>query len=404
MKTETVVLQRIENDQVDLYNLKDFEPQIVNREYLDKIGVKVEALPESLKELEEGAADFIKKYYEKRLIPKPQLRFEQIPLDVPLPIHDYTGSCPTSTYEINPVLGCNVGCLYCLVTDGIHPDFLTAYENYSIYLRSKLEENFKTPQFYYFSPKTEAFQEPTLQTGIAHDILREFIRHYEKHPDSKAKIFIASKAGTKQLLYEHRGESILDLMTTLSGKIQFNTSVSIMPPELRRILEPTSASIEDRLRAVTLCNERGILSESALVQPIIGPFLTTENLHSFFSLLSKAQIVNFKPEFLTACMKNLAMIGQFLGYFDKKMEKELYELYLQPENVDHRKQRGRTAPIRKYSYDTILKMRDIASQYGITSSICYWVRKELRLSENEIPIVNQNGYKCLGYQTKLLDN
>ena len=50
-----------------------------------------------------------------------------------------------------------------------------------------------------------------MQTGIAHRVLKEFIAHYEKHPDSKARLFIASKAGYRQLMYEYEGETILDL-------------------------------------------------------------------------------------------------------------------------------------------------------------------------------------------------
>ncbi|MBQ9696142.1 MAG: sulfide/dihydroorotate dehydrogenase-like FAD/NAD-binding protein, partial [Oscillospiraceae bacterium] len=65
------------------------------------------------------------------------------------------------------------------------------------------------------SPKTEAVQEPTGQTGIAHRILKEFIEHFKKHPDSNARLFIASKSGPKHLQYEYEGESILDLVGPL---------------------------------------------------------------------------------------------------------------------------------------------------------------------------------------------
>ena len=84
--------------------------------------------------------------------------------------------------------------------------------------------------------KTEAFQEATLLTGIAHRILHEFISHFAQHPSSKARLFIASKAGAKHLEYTFNGESVLDLFAQLKGKMQFNTSVSIMPDAFRDIL------------------------------------------------------------------------------------------------------------------------------------------------------------------------
>ena len=46
-------------------------------------------------------------------------------------------------------------------------------------------------------------------------------------------------------------------------------------------------------------------------------------------------------------------------------------------------------------------MKAAAERYGIATSICYWVREQLGVGEDEIPIVNSNGYKCLGYQTRL---
>ena len=159
-----------------------------------------------------------------------------------------------------------MGCQYCLVTDGVHEQKLVAYENYHEYVRYLLKEMNGTPtrevtqddltqrahllkeladaiesapekkkeieakivelsrgknwnHYYYFSPKTEAFQEPTLQTGIAHRILREFIAHFKEYPDSNARLFIASKAGAKHLLIkDEQGETILDLLEQLKDR------------------------------------------------------------------------------------------------------------------------------------------------------------------------------------------
>ena len=38
---------------------------------------------------------------------------------------------------------------------------------------------------------------------------------------------------------------------------------------------------------------------------------------------------------------------------------------------------------------------------GMSISICYWVRMQLGLSEETIPLVNRNGFQCLGYQRNL---
>lgn len=433
----------------NVYTLPGFEPQIVNREYLSALGVTVDPSDATLAGLERGSRVFMERMKNHTVIPVSHLVIDEIDPDaVVTEIHNYTGRCPTLTFELNPVQGCNVGCQYCLVTDGVHEQTLTAHGNYHLYVRKLLKEMNGTPtaeitledikkrdallrdlataieseperkaeieaaiteisrgknwhHYYYYSPKTEGLQEPTLQTGIAHRVLREFIRHFEEYPDSNARLFIASKAGVRHLLAEDEGETIIDLFKQLKGKMQYNTSVSIMPTAFRDILEPYAAPIEERLAAVRLCQENGILANSALVQPILTPYLTPEHIKEFFDMLHDAGIVNYKPEFLTACMENLAMIGQFLGYFDKDLERTLYSDYIMPSNADHRKQRGRTAPDRELCIENIKKMMDYTSTIGMSTSICYWVRKQLNISPTLIPIINENGFQCLGYQSRL---
>ena len=390
-----------------VYKMEEFHPAVVDQAYLKELGVTVDPSPETLEGLRRGSEVFEQRLKAHKLIPEQRYFLDTIdPLQEKPEIHNYTGRCPTLTYEINPVKGCSVGCLYCLVSDGVHEQPLMAHENYHLYVRELLEKHNgagskNLEHYYYFSPKTEAFQEATLLTGIAHRILREFIDHFRRNPESKARLFIASKAGARHLQCEDEGESILDLFRKLGNKMQFNTSVSIMPDALRDLLEPCAAPIGERLAAVKLCREAGIPANSALVQPIFPPCLTDSEVKRFFNALSEAGIINYKPEFLTASMENLAMLGQYLGHFDKKLERQLYEDYLLPSNADHRKQRGRTAPDRKRSLEDIQRLMAYTDTLGMSISICYWVRMQLGLSEETIPLVNRNGFQCLGYQRNL---
>ncbi|MBQ0044792.1 MAG: hypothetical protein KBT05_07205 [Bacteroidales bacterium] len=443
------ILDNLYDKSCDIYSMKGFEPVIVDRKYLKGLGVETEASDQTIEALEKGSVIFSERIKARTLVPRPHVTIENCDPDkIETEIHNYTGRCPTLTFEVNPVRGCYVGCQYCLVTDGVHEQELIAYDNYHLYVRKLLEEmngDVTVPvtkedliernrllkelanaieeaphkkkeieqqivelskgknwnHYYYFSPKTEALQEPTLQTGIAHRILHEFIEHFKKHPNSNARLFIASKAGAKHLLTEYEGETILDLFTQLKDKMQFNTSVSIMPTEFRDILEPNAAPIDERLKAVKLCQEHGIMANSALVQPIFMPYLTDEHIEEFFTKLHDAGIVNYKPEFLTACMENLAMLGQCLGYFDKNLEKALYQDYIMPSNADHRKQRGRTAPDRALCVSELDHIMKITKKLGMTTSICFWVRKQLEISPAMIPVINENGFQCLGYQSRL---
>ena len=444
-----ITFRNLYEHETTIYSLPGFTPAVVDRAYLDALGVEMEIAEDTLAGLRKGSETFLRRLRERTLIPVPRLVVDDVdPDSIDTEIHNYTGRCPTLTFELNPVLGCNVGCQYCLVTDGVHEQALTAHGNYHLYVRRLLREMNGTPEkepspedlrarndllqelasaietaperkkdierritqlskgknwnhYYYFSPKTEALQEPTLCTGIAHRVLKEFIRHFEEYPDSNARLFIASKAGAKHLLYEYEGETILDLFRQLRGRMQYNVSVSIMPPAFRDILEPCAAPIGERLEAVRLCRENGIQADSALVQPIFTPYLTDEHIQEFFDMLRGAGIINYKPEFLTACMENIAMLGQILGAFDKNLERRLYLDYLMPSNADHRKQRGRTAPDRGLSIENIRRMMDYTEKIGMTVSICYWVRKQLKIDARMIPLINRNGFQCLGYQSRL---
>lgn len=401
--TGRLTLEPISPPRPTVLDLEGLVPKVVDREYLAELGVTVRPSDGTVAALIRGSRAFSERLERGTLLPRPRIEARPAPADGDLGVHNYTGSCPTATYEVNPVVGCSVGCLYCLVSDGDHEEELVLLEGYPELLARVLERRLGERCFYYFSPKTEAFQDATLQTGVAHGVLRVFIEHFRTHPESGARLFVATKAGTRQLAYEHEGESVLDLLADLRGRMQLNTSVSIMPAELRELLEPGAPELDDRLDAVRLCQERGLLAGSALVQPIVLPALTDGAVDEMLRELRDAGIVNWKPELLTVSMENLAIIGQILGFLDKGMERELYEAYVAPGNADHKKQRDRTAPSRAASAAAIRKLVAAAEAYGISTSVCHWVRKELNLSEELIPIVNRNGYQCLGYQTRLLE-
>ncbi|MCR4824535.1 MAG: hypothetical protein K5849_04165 [Bacteroidales bacterium] len=407
---DPIAYSPVYSGKTDIYQLPDLAARPVDAARLRELGVSVSPSAETMAALEQGSRLFARRLQERTLLPRPRYQLQEIdPAAVRTEIHNYTGHCPTLTFEINPVRGCGVGCQYCLVTDGVHEQPLVALDNYHLYVRRLLAEkngpgSENRPHYYYFSPKTEAFQEATLLTGIAHRILREFIAHFRACPDSRARLFIASKAGAEHLLIEDGGESVLDLFGQLRDRMQFNTSVSIMPDDFRTLLEPFAAPLSERMRAVRLCRERGIRADSALVQPILTPWLTEEHIHSFFDALHEVGIINYKPEFLTACMENLAMLGPLLGRFGSDLERQLYDAYLPPSNADHRKQRGRTAPDRALSRASLAKMRAYTDTLGMSISICYWVRLQLGITEQEIPLINRNGFQCLGYQSTLFQD
>ena len=401
--TPGLALRHLNDAPLLVQELQGFDPVVVDQAYLHALGVDLEPALETLAGLEQGSRALMRRLEAGILVPRSRVTLAEIDLDSELEVHNYTGACPTLTYEINPVQGCHVGCQYCLVTDGSHEQDLTVWSNYPALVARVLEEKHRERHFFYFSPKTEALQEPTLQTGVAHEILRSFLRHYAQRPGSKARLFFASKGGVRQLEVKHQGESILDLFEQLAPWMQFNTSVSIMPDPLRRVLEPYAPPLEERLAAVKACRSRGVLANSALVQPILTPWLTAARLDAFFADLAAVGIINFKPELLTVSPACLAILGQLAGHFDRALERDLYEAYIDPANVDHKKQRDRTAPSKDLSRASIGRLLEAGASHGLSASICYWVRHALGIDEATIPTINRHGFQCLGYQTRLFE-
>lgn len=378
-------------------------PALVDLAYLRALGVTITPTLESLAGLERGSHALARRLREGTLVPRSRVTLADIDPASALEIHDYTGSCPTRTYELAPMVGCHVGCLYCLVTDGAHEQALVVWRNYADLVARALEERYHEPHFYYLSPKTEALQPPTLDTGVLHAILRAFVRHYEKRPSSRARLFVASKGGVAELESRRDGESVLDLFARLGPRMQYNPSVSILPEEVRAVLEPHAPPVAERLRAARLCQSRGVAARSALVQPLLLPFLTDERVEAAFAAMAQAGMVNFKPELLTVSPECLATVGQLVGRYDRAAERALYEDVLAPGNRDHRKQRERLAPDRALSSAALDRLIRVGARHGLTASVCAWVRRQLGISEEQVPLVNSNGYQCLGYQTRLLE-
>jgi DNA repair photolyase len=324
-----------------------------------------------------------------------------------LEIHNYTNICPTNVYEVTPSSGsCSISCQYCLVTDGNQCKPITVYTNYAEILKSSLERNTDKNVFYYFSPKTDAFSEPLLVSGIAHDILRTFIDHNDRHPDTKIRLFICSKAGMKQVNVAHRGDTILSLAGKLAGRAQWNGSIGIMPQYLRNILEPHAGTIADRLEVMQHCQEMGLVSSSVLCQPLLLPYLTPECVEDYISDLADAGVVNIKPEFLTTDLANLSLIAQYINHYDPDRLAEFFRSYLMEENQTHLKQRSRLAPEKSICIEKLALIRDAAQRHGISISICNWVRRELTPKAKWVGAIAKdtgstaNGYACLGYYVR----
>ena len=388
------------------YDLKGFMPLKIDKNLLVELGLDYAISDNVASQLLRGSEWFSSLYTNRNLTPGNHYTKSLTDIDEELEIHNYTNICPTNVLEVSPSSGsCAIACQYCLVTDGNHVKPIVVYTNYAERLKKSLERNRNKPTFYYFSPKTEAFSEPHLFNGLAHDIIRTFVRHFDKYPDSAIRVFIATKVGVKHLQVAHNGDTLFQLMARIASKIQLNGSIGIMPQYLRDVLEPNAATVEERLEALVHCRELGMFAESVLCQPLILPYLTEKNIDGYCTQLANAGVNNIKPEFLTTEIRNLVVLAQYINHFNPDLIREFFQPYLAEDNQNHIKQRSRLAPDRTVCIEKLKMIKDIAERHGITISICNWVKRELGAVEGWVQTVDKasaaNGYRCLGYQSRL---
>ena len=388
------------------YEIENFYPLSIDRDMLYRVGVKYHISYQVEQKLVEGSVWYRKLFEAKALNPLEEYCESETDVSKELEVHNYTGICPTNVLEVSPSEGsCSVGCQYCLVTDGKHIRKIQVFRNYAERLANSLLKNREKKIFYYFSPKTEAFSEPHLYSGLAHDILRVFITHYNEYPDSQVRIFVATKAGVDHFEVKHQRESIFDLISKLSSKIQVNGSIGIMPSYLRGILEPNAANIDDRLQLLSRLRECGVWAESILCQPLFLPYLTEESIGDFMKKLSAAGIRNIKPEFFTAEIRNIVLVAQYINHFDRDKLGEFLYPYLKEGNQGNIKQNARLAPDKEICIDKLSMICRAANDNNITISICNWVKRELGNVADWIKHIDTesscNGYRCLGYQMRL---
>jgi len=388
------------------YDLEGFRPVEITEGLLKSQGVDYPISDQVKQDLKSGYEWFRALYDNHALMPVKHYREIHCDPEEELEVHNYTGICPTNVLEVSPSRGsCAVGCQYCLVTDGKQVKDIELYANYCEKLANSLERNKDRAIYYYFSPKTEAFSETHLWNGMAHDIMRTFVAHFRKYPDSRCRIFIASKGGPEHFGVTDKGETIFDIMGQIPDKIQVNGSVGIMPQYLRDILEPNAASIDERMQTLVECRRRGIFAESVLCQPLFLPYLTWETVDEQMGIFADAGVKNIKPEFFTAEIRNLVLVAQYINHYDPEKLGEFFYPYLKEDNLGHIKQRSRLAPDRSVCAEKLAMIKKAAMGHGITISLCNWVKREIGSVAEWVGDADREsaaaGYRCLGYQTRL---
>lgn len=179
-------------------------------------------------------------------------------------------------YSLNPYQGCEHGCTYCFArptheywgySAGV--DFervILVKENAPDLLRATFEKKSWVVKPIVMSGNTDCYQPCEKKFGITRKLLEVFLEY--KHPVGIL---------TKNTIMERD----LDLITELSALdlISVNMSITTLNEDLRRRLEPRTASIGKKLRLIEKLTAAGVR-----VNVLMAPIIPALNDHEIFAL------------------------------------------------------------------------------------------------------------------------
>lgn len=211
--------------------------------------------------------------YDELPDPEDELPTQYIPTHPKTILNKITSPDIGMGYGLNPYQGCEHGCVYCFArTTHTYWGYSAGldFEQKILYkasapdiLRRRLLKKSYEPLSIMLAGNTDAYQPAERKFGITRQIL-EVLRELD-HPVGLI---------TKNSLILRD----LDLLTEMNkkGLVRVSLSITTLDEDLRRFLEPRTASIAQRFRAVEVLSQAGI-PVNVMIAPII-PGLTDHEI------------------------------------------------------------------------------------------------------------------------------
>ncbi|MHC5110297.1 MAG: radical SAM family protein [Planctomycetota bacterium] len=199
--------------------------------------------------------------------------------------HANSPTCPSGMLEINPAFGCEFRCAYCGIY-ALEKEYygqVIVYDDYPAYLDRWLCDNPAAikKNFFYFSAKTDCFQDALLEGGVTLSILQVLRKH-------GARYFLVTKAGLPP-------QEIQEELVTARELNQVIVSATMPTEPMRKGIEPGAAPLADRLALASFCVENEIFATASCC-PIL-PISDFVYLKDVFAKLSAVGITHFYFDF-----------------------------------------------------------------------------------------------------------
>lgn len=212
-------------------------------------------------------------------------------------------------YSMNPYQGCEHGCIYCYARNthefwgysaGLDFEKKILYKaNAAELLDKKLSGKNWQAKPIMFSGNTDCYQPIEKKLEITRNMLLVLQKH--KHPVNMI---------TKNCLILRDLDILKDLAK--QNLVRVNISITSLSEETRRILEPRTASIKQRLKTVQILDENNIP-----VGVMMAPIIPAINNHEIFRLAKKVSELGANSIGFTVVRLNGAIGKIFIDWVQK---------------------------------------------------------------------------------------
>jgi DNA repair photolyase len=220
---------------------------------------------------------------------------------------------PGLSYSLNPYRGCQHNCVYCYAPNVLRisreywGDDLKVKKNIPMVLAHELKK--KKPGVVGISTVTDPYQPLEQKFKLTRFCLDQLLQYdFPVHIQTKSALVIRD----------------IDLLERFSDS-QVMVSIGTLHDNERRLLEPQTSSIQERITALQKCARAGL--KTAVFFGPVYPTTSINEIPEFLDIMKDAGVqeiwvdmLRLKPGMLENIQKNLVQYGEIAQRFSKPMD------------------------------------------------------------------------------------
>jgi DNA repair photolyase len=266
-------------------------------------------------------------------------------------------SCLSHIPSVNLTSGCTHECIYCYARGySIYPgeNKVVIYKNTLDKLKSELPRKKNYPQAVYFSPSSDIFQPVPEVLDLSHSIL-EFL--------------LSNGIGIAFVTKGHIPDKTMGLLLNHASKVRAQIGIITHDENIRRVFEPNTASVDQRLEQMKKMSLGGIPVEARIIPILPGITDLPECINALFQAIVKTGITHaaigtlfLRPAILGAIKRHLP---------DKDILGHLLDSYKDAGRLAVHAENSSVIPLPRPKREEIYsRFSEIADKYSIELSIC----------------------------------